>query len=307
MFTLLVQFIFSILVLIYALIPGHNLGLAIIIFSVVVRLALWPLVKKQLHHTKALRELQPELKKIKKAAKGDRQKEYQLTMELYKEKEIRPMASLGILLVQLPIFIGLYYAIKRIVEHPADITTFSYSFLHNLGPVQAVAQDISKFDETLFGVVDLGRATVSQAGFYWPAFVLVVAAAIAQFYQSKQLMPQSEDARSLKNILKDAGQGKTADQQEVSAAVGRSTLYIIPVVFLLFGLNFPAGLPLYWLVNSLVAYWQQGVILKEDVTEAGVIAAAATVASEEEKELVKDKKTKKKRSSAKRAGKRRRR
>lgn len=297
MFTLLVQFIFSILVLIYALIPGHNLGLAIIIFSILVRLLMWPLVKKQLHHTKALRELQPELKKIKKAAKGDKQKEYRLTMELYKEREIRPMASIGILLVQLPIFIGLYYAIKRIVERPSDIFDFSYSFLHNLGPVKALENNVSSFDETLFGLVDLGRATIGQGGFYWPAFVLVVAAAVAQFFQSKQLMPKSDDARSLRKILKEAGAGKTADQQEVGAAVGRSMLYVIPVIFLLFGVNFPAGLPLYWLVNSLVAYWQQGVILKEDASDAGVIAAAATVSKDEQP--LKDKKTKKKRPSKK--------
>lgn len=305
MFTLLVQFIFSLLVLIYALIPGHNLGLAIIIFSVLVRLLMWPLVKKQLHHTKALRALQPDLKKIKKAAKGDRQKEYRLTMELYKEREIRPMASIGILLVQLPIFIGLYYAIKRIVEHPEDIFDFSYSFLHNLGPIKALENNISSFDETLFGLIDLGRATIGDGGFYWPAFALVVAAALAQFFQSKQLMPSSEDARSLRKILKEAGTGKAADQQEVGAAVGRSTLYIIPVVFLLFGLNFPAGLPLYWLVNSLVAIWQQGRILNEDVADAGVIASAAVAA--DEPELPTKTKTAKKKRSSKKSTKRRKR
>ncbi len=86
--TIFVQPIFNLLVLIYALIPGHNFGLAIILFTILVRLLMWPLVKKQLHHARAIRRLQPELKKIKKAAKGDRQKESQLTMELYKERQI---------------------------------------------------------------------------------------------------------------------------------------------------------------------------------------------------------------------------
>jgi YidC/Oxa1 family membrane protein insertase len=119
--TIIVQPIFNLLVLIYALIPGHNFGLAIIIFTILVRLLMWPLVKKQLHHAKALRELQPELKKIKAAAKGDRQKESQLTMELYKEKEINPFASLGIVLVQLPILIGLYIGLRKIIDHPQQI------------------------------------------------------------------------------------------------------------------------------------------------------------------------------------------
>src|SRR3982751_1040584 len=97
--TLIVQPIFNLLVLIYAILPGHNFGLAIIIFTVIVRLALWPLVKKQLNHAKAMRELTPEIKKIKQAAKGDKQKESAMTMELYKEREINPFASIGILIV----------------------------------------------------------------------------------------------------------------------------------------------------------------------------------------------------------------
>src|SRR4249920_850782 len=106
--TLIVQPIFNLLVLIYALLPGHNFGLAIIIFTVIVRLLMWPLVKKQLHQAKAMRELQPEIKRIKKAASGDKQKESMMLMELYKEREISPFGSIGILIVQLIILIGLY-------------------------------------------------------------------------------------------------------------------------------------------------------------------------------------------------------
>src|SRR4051812_23177504 len=101
--TIIVQPIFNLLVLIYALIPGHNFGLAIIIFTIIVRLLMWPLVKKQLHHTKAIRGLQPELKKIKAATKGNRQEESRLTMELYKERQINPFSTIGIVLVQAPI------------------------------------------------------------------------------------------------------------------------------------------------------------------------------------------------------------
>src|SRR5437868_7575238 len=98
--TLIVKPIFNLLVLIYALLPGHNFGLAIILFTIVIRLLMWPLLKKQLHHAKAIRALQPEIKKIKKMAAGDKRKEQMLTMELYKEREVRPLASLGIVVVQ---------------------------------------------------------------------------------------------------------------------------------------------------------------------------------------------------------------
>src|SRR3954470_15189836 len=123
--TIIVQPIFNLLVLIYALIPGHNFGLAIIIFTILVRILMWPLVKKQLHHARAIRELQPELKKIKAATKGDRQKESKLTMELYKERQINPFASLGVVLVQVPILIGLYIGLRKIIDHPQQLIDFS--------------------------------------------------------------------------------------------------------------------------------------------------------------------------------------
>ena len=71
MFTaLIVKPLFNLLVLVLAIIPGHNFGLALIVFTILFRLALWPLVKKQLHQAKKMRKLQPELKKIKKLANG---------------------------------------------------------------------------------------------------------------------------------------------------------------------------------------------------------------------------------------------
>jgi YidC/Oxa1 family membrane protein insertase len=98
--------VLNLLIIIIALLPGHNLGVAIIIFTVIVRLSLYPLLKKQLHHAIAMRKLQPEIKKLKKVAGGDKQKEMQLLTELYKEREIKPFASIGILLVQLPILLA---------------------------------------------------------------------------------------------------------------------------------------------------------------------------------------------------------
>jgi YidC/Oxa1 family membrane protein insertase len=264
--TLIVQPIFNLLVLIYALIPGHNFGLAIIIFTIIVRLLMWPLVKKQLNHAKALRELQPELKKIKAASKGDRQKESRLTMELYKEKEINPFASLGIVLVQLPILIGLYLGLRKVIDDPKQILEFSYPALHNLSWMKELQQNIHQFDETLFGFVDLTKKAVGPL--YWPALIIAAASGFMQYFQSKQLMPQSKESRSLRQILREANTGKSADQQEVNAAVGRGTIYFIPALVTLFAIQLPAALPLYWLTSSTVAFWQQSIILKEDAEEA---------------------------------------
>lgn len=279
--TLVVQPIFNLLVLIYALIPAHNFGLAIIVFTILIRLLMWPLVKKQLHHAKAMRELQPEMKKIKQAAKGNRQEQSRLTMELYKERQINPFASLGVVLLQLPIFIGLYYAVKRIIEKPEEIISFSYPMVQDLGWLKSLAGNIDQFDSTLFGLVDLTRAAIGSKGLYWPALILVALSAVIQYYQSKQLMPTSKDARSLRAILGSAGQGKAADQEEVSAAVGRSTLILIPFLVFIFGLNFPAALPLYWLMSSLVAFIQQTRILRKDAQMVESLAEAPADKPEE--------------------------
>ncbi len=299
--TIIIQPIFNLLVLIYNLLPGHNFGLAIIVFTIIVRLLMWPLVKKQLHHAKAMRDLAPELKKIKVAAGGDRQKESKMTMELYKEREINPFASLGIVLVQAPILIGLYIGLQKIIKDPHALISFSYSFLH-FGWLDQLASNIHQFDNSLFGLVNLSRSALGPGGTYWPALVLVILSAVVQFIQSKQLMPAGKDARGLKTILRDAGQGKQADQSEVNAAVGRGTLFLVPFFVFIVGLHFAAALPLYWLVSSGVALIQQSKVLKEDVVEAEAIAtnAAVVVSRSSDKAINKDQGTKnKKRRAAK--------
>ena len=266
--TIIVQPIFNLLVLITAILPGHNFGLAIIIFTIIIRILMWPLVKKQLNQAKAMRELTPEIKKIKAAAKGDRQKESMLTMELYREKEINPFASLLIVLVQLPILIGLYSSLRKIVNDPHQIISFSYPALHNLSWMKEIAHDINKFDDTLFGVVNLTRTALGPEGIYWAALIIVAASAIAQYFQTKQLMPHDPEARGLRAILRDSSSGKKADQSEVNAAVGKSSQLMVPILVFFVGLRLAVALPLYWLTGSVVAYIQQARVLRTDAAEA---------------------------------------
>lgn len=277
--TLIVKPIFNLLVLIYSILPGHNFGLAIIIFTVVVRLLMWPLVKKQLHNAKAMKALQPELKRIKKEAAGDRQKESMLVMELYKERGVNPFSSIGIVLLQLPILIGLYSGISKIIHDPHQVISFSYPFLQDMSWLKTLAANIGRFDHTLFGVVDLTRAALNKGGgIYWPAMMLVLGSAVTQYYQSKQLMPNDKDARKLKDILKTAGQGDKADQSEVNAAVGRSTRFFIPVMIFFFTVNLASALSLYWLVSGLVAIIQQAKVLGQDEAELeGAVNGRPTV------------------------------
>lgn len=261
--TFIVQPIFNLLVLIFTLLPAHNFGLALIIFTVIIRLLMWPLVKKQIYNAKAMRELQPELKRIKKAANGDRQKESMMVMEMYKERDINPFGSIGILLLQLPILIGLYSGINKIVRDPNAIHEFAYSFLQSTSWLKELASDISRFDQTLLGFVDLTRSALDKTGgIYWPAMLLVIGSAVVQYYQSKQLMPNDKDARKLREIFKSAGEGQKADQAEMNAAIGRSTRFLIPTMIFFFTVNIASALSLYLFVSSLVAIIQQDRALK---------------------------------------------
>lgn len=269
---LIVQPIFNLLVFITATIPGHNLGLAIIIFTIFIRFAMWPLVRKQLHHASAMRKMQPEIKKIKKQAAGDRQKESAMLMEMYKERNISPFGSLGTIIIQFIVLLGLYFALRKLVNDPQSLLSFTYEPLRNLTWLKDVAGNINVFDKTLFGFIDLTRPAIGNQGFYLGAFMLVLGSAYVQFKQSSQLMPKPKDGRTLKQILKDASTGKEADQQEVSAAVMRGTRFLIPAMILFFTVGLASALSLYWFVSGLVAIIQQGKVLKQDEEEMEAIA-----------------------------------
>lgn len=287
--TLITQPLFNLLVLIYALIPGHNFGLAIILFTILMRILMWPLVKKQLHHAKAMRQLQPELKKIKQETKGDRQKESMLVMQLYKERQINPFSSLGLVIIQIPIFIGLYSGLTRIIHDPHALVDFSYPFIQGFGWIKELAGDISRFDGSLFGLVDLTRPALGKAGMiYWPAMFIVIGSAVAQYYQTKQLLPSSGKSRRLRSILKEASTGKQADQSEINTAVARSTLFLLPGIIFLVTVNIASALSLYWLVSGITAYIQQARVLKQDEIEL-VAAADKSTAKVIEGEVVEPK------------------
>ena len=291
--SLIVEPIFNLLVFIYAILPGHNFGAAIIIFTVVVRLLMWPLVKKQLHQAKAMRALQPEIKRIKQATKGNRQQESMMLMELYKERSISPFGSIGTLVVQLIILIGLYSGLNRVVKDPGAMLDYSYNWLHSLGGLKNLEANIANFDATLFGIVDLTRAALSSGSWYIPALLIVLGSAVAQFYQSKQLLPVAKDGRNLRTILKDAGSGKQAEQSEISAAMGQNTKYLFPLMIVIFTITLPSALSLYWLVSGIVAYIQQDRILGKDEEEMEQLADAPDKSNVIEGEVIKKRGTEK--------------
>ncbi len=273
---IVVKPIFNLLVLVYGLIPGHNLGLSIIIFTIIIRVIMLPLLRKQLHHAKAMRQMQPEIKKIKLQSKGDKQKESTMLMELYKEKGINPFGSIGTLIIQFIILIGLYSGLKKVIDNPQQIIDYSYGWVQNLPWLKQLASDISKFDATLFGVVDLTRAAKTASVIYWPAMIIVIASAVIQFFQSKQIMPEPQDGKKLRDILREANSGKRADTSEMNGAMASSMKYFLPFMIVAFTVGIASAMPLYWLVGGIVAYIQQSKILKEDEQEMENIGASGS-------------------------------
>lgn len=278
---LIVQPIFNLLIGLYSLIPGGDFGIALIIFTILVRFALWPLVKKQLHQVTAMRKLQPELAKIKKNSGGNRQLESVQMMDLYKKNGVNPFRSIGILLIQLPIFIAIYQVVVVFSSNSGNAAAFSeqirkytYDFIENIGPIKELIAHPDNFNEKLFGIVDLTAHAIGGPTGSFNIFLVLLAiiAAATQYIMSKQTMPQTASKKRLRDIMSEAAEGKKADQSEMNAIVTGKMIKFLPFLMLLVMLNLPGALALYYAVSNIVAVFQQHYILKKDVDEMEAIA-----------------------------------
>lgn len=272
---LIVQPIFNLLLGLYAIIPGGDFGVAIIIFTILLRFALYPLVKKQLHQVKAMRKLQPELERIKKQTKGNKQLYAMQMMELYKKHEVSPFRSIGILLIQLPIFIALYHVIQILTMHRDQVAKFAYDFLESMPAVKHIIEHPEQFNETFLGFVDLTKSAFHQGNVDFFLITLAIVAAVTQFIMSKQTMPQSTSNRKLRDILADASAGKEADQSEINGIIMSKMVVVLPFFMLVVMLNLPGAIALYYAVSNIVATIQQHFILKQDEHELEEIANEA--------------------------------
>ena len=259
----------------YAIVPGSDFGVAIIIFTVIVRFMLYPLTRSMLHQTKAMRKLQPELARIKKQSKGNRQAETMAMMELYKKHGVSPFRSIGILLIQLPIFIALFQVIQIFTNHRDQIAKFTYDFLEGITPIRDLIRDPSNFNETLFNVVDLTKTAFNNNGVDIFLVLLAVVAGFTQYIISKQTMPKTENKRRIRDIMAEAAEGKQADQSEMNAIVMQRMSKVLPFFMFFVMISVPGALALYYAVSNLVAVAQQAYLLRQDEEELEDIADEA--------------------------------
>lgn len=259
----------------YSIIPGGDFGVAVIIFTVIVRFALFPLVKRQLHQTRAMRKLQPELARIKKQAKGNRQLESTQMLELYKKHGVSPFRSILILLIQLPIFIALYHVIQIFTIHREQLAQYTYGFLEKVGPIQHLIQHPDQFNEKLLGVVDLTNPAIGPHGVDVVLVILALVAAGTQYIMSKQTMPQQENKKRLRDIMAEASEGKSANQSEMNAAISSKMMKILPFFMFFIMISVPGAIALYYGVSNIVAVVQQYYLLKQDTEELEELADTA--------------------------------
>lgn len=272
---LVVQPIFNLLIGLYSIIPGGDFGISVIIFTIFVRFALYPLVKKQLHQTQAMKKLQPQLARIKKQNKGNKQQESMQMLELYKEHGINPFRSIGILLIQLPIFIALFVVIRIFTEHRDEIAKFTYSFLENVAPIKNLIDNPNQFNERFLGVVDLTKTAFSNGNVDIFLVLLAVVAAYTQYVMGKQTMPHNESKKRLRDVMSEAAEGKQADQAEMNAIIMTKMMKIMPFFMFFIMLSLPGALALYYATSNIVGAIQQAFLLKKDEDELEELADQA--------------------------------
>lgn len=276
---LVVKPIFNALMALYSLIPGGDFGIALIIFTVLIRFVLYPLVRSQLHQTKMMRKMQPELKKIKAAANGNKQLEAAQQMELYKKYGINPFRSILILIIQLPIFIGLYQVIQVVTLHRDQLARHMYPATAQLEPVKKIIENPDNFNHTMLGFIDLTKTTFGNHGVDITLLALAVISAVTQYIMTKQTLPTNNSSKRFRDIMKETADGKQTDPSDMSAAMMGNMTKIMPFFMFFIMVSLPGALALYYTVSNLVAVGQQHYLLNKDSEELEELAEEVTPAT----------------------------
>jgi len=230
------QPLFNLLVYFYNIVPGNNIGLAIILVTIVLKLILLPFTLRMLHAQKGLQQLQPKLQALQKKHKGDKEALGRATMELYKKEKINPFSSCLPLLIQLP-FLFAIFRVFRDGFKPEKLSTL-YSFISNPGSLNSISFGINLAD---------------------PFIPFAILAGLAQFWQTRML---TRDKQPKIPGAKDEG---------MAAAMNKQMMYVMPIITIVIGATLPGGLALYWFFFTLLTVGQQYLIFKPKNKETNII------------------------------------
>lgn len=229
--TILTQPLFNLLVFFYNVVPGNDLGLAIIALTVLIKLALYPLSQQSIKSQKAMQELQPKISQLKKQYKDDKEGMAKAMMELYKNEKVNPLSSCLPLLIQLPFLIAVFHVFNSGLN--SESLSMLYPFVQNPGELNAIS----------FGFLDLSKSNI----------FLALLTGAAQFWQTKML----STTRPPKGV---AG----SKDEDLTAIMNKQMLYFMPVITVVIGASLPSGLILYWLLTTILTVLQQQLIFGKD-------------------------------------------
>ena len=215
------------LIALLAVFPWMDAGVAVIVFTILVKLALFPISKKAVRTQLLMKEIQKDIEEIKKKSGGNRQEEAQKTMALYKEKGINPFSGVFLMLIQLPIIFALYFIFLKGGLPKIDVTLL-YSFVHA---------------PTAINMHFLGFLDITQKSVFVAIF-----AAVSQFFQIRLAMPATAPKGKI-------GEGTFKD--ELARSMSVQMKYVLPVFVLIGASSLPAVVGMYWTTSNLFAIGQE--------------------------------------------------
>jgi len=229
------------MVFFYNIVPGQDIGISIILLTLLVRIVLYPINGKSIKSQKSLQKIQPEMKKLQDKYKEDKQEQAKKLMELYQKNKVNPFSGCLPLLLQFPILIALYHVF--INGFKDESLSIIYPFIYNPGHIDAIS---------------LGVINLSETNIY-----LAIIAATLQYFQSKMLMGNKK--KEEEEGEKEKGE-KTAEEktQDFAQSMTKNMIYIMPAMTLVFAMSFPSGLALYWAVTTSFAIVQQYLIARKE-------------------------------------------
>ena len=245
-YTILVQPLANGLILFYKIF-GNNLGLAIILFTVALRVILNPLTKPYMESMKKMKDLGPELNKLKQRHGSDKIKFAKAQSDFYKEKGINPGAGCLPYLLQIVVLIAFFNVFTRTISGGGNLTENFNKVLY-----QPLKLESSEVINTKFFYLEMTKPDTFKLpgiAFAIPG-PLILLSAIAQFLSAKAQSPV------LKKEKKLAEKTKT-ESDDFQVAMQSSMIYTFPLFTLWIGMKFPSALALYWLVFSLLQLYQQ--------------------------------------------------
>jgi YidC/Oxa1 family membrane protein insertase len=236
----------------YSVVPAHNLGLAIILLTCVVMLALFPLTAKQARSMISMQKVQPEIKRLQQKYKGDKQKQNEEILKFYQENKINPLAGCLPLVMQFPIFISLFHVLRSIQSNVPTDGSFNRLFRDICGSAATSAKNCQKPPTGLrFLGMDLSKSLwevrSSSVVSLLPYLVSILLIIGTGWYQARQTMARQQNSATASPI--------NSQMQFMTK--------VFPVLFGVFSLKFASGLVVYWVTSNLWRIGQQHLVLNK--------------------------------------------